>query len=132
MVEYNYLLKRDLHFDKIRDEPLAFFCRRLISDFTGICGLSPRIAAAGPSAAPQCARRVFSGRAGNGNGFARGLLSRGARPGTSISKAFEDDGVGFVDDGGFEAREVDARGGFIVVSHPFAYDAQGDALCFGG
>lgn len=35
-------------------------------------------------------------------------------------EGFEDEGVGFVDDGGVEGGEVDLGGGFGVVSHAFA------------
>lgn len=36
-----------------------------------------------------------------------------------LSEGFQDEGVGAVDDGGVEAGEVDAGGGFVVVAHPF-------------
>lgn len=37
-----------------------------------------------------------------------------------ILKAFEDKRVGFVNDGGVEAGEVDLSGCFAVVAHAFA------------
>ena len=40
-------------------------------------------------------------------------------------------GVGFVDGGGVEAGEIYLCGGLGVVSHAFAYDAEGDAFAFG-
>ena len=47
-----------------------------------------------------------------------------------LFEAFDDKGVGTVNDGGVEAGEVNLGGGFGVVAHAFADYAQGDAYGF--
>ena len=49
-----------------------------------------------------------------------------------LFEAFENKGVGAVNDGGVEAGEVDLSGCFTVVTHAFRDYRKGDALCFGG
>lgn len=47
-------------------------------------------------------------------------------------KAFEDKGIGAVNDRGIEAGEIDLGGCFTIVAHAFADYAQGDAFGFSG
>lgn len=51
---------------------------------------------------------------------------------TELFQAFEDKGIGFVNDGGIKTGEIDLGCCLTVVAHAFGYDRERDALGFGG